>query len=165
MITGSQSIYDNESYKSVKDSICGMNIANSDMCNVFGNLYNAGVAYLFFELLALLFLFVWIFQVIWALMEKPLKKWWIPFLWPGISFFFHLLAICIWAGVTKSNFEDNCLSKNSNNLCSTNGPALAILTVFLYLFFGAIYVFVHIYRDGIVKSSPEKAAEEEERRI
>ena len=159
-ITSSESSWRSMTYDDAKNDICGMNLSNSDLCTIFGNLYSGGAAFLFFELLALLFIFVWIFQVVWALLEKPLIRWWIPFLWPAISFICHILGIAIWAGVTKSGFQDDCLDLNNSQLCSTNGPALAIITVFLYLFFGAIYVFVHVFRDGIVKKEAEAKGEE-----
>lgn len=162
-ITSSNSYWKSMTYKDAKSEICDMNLTDSDLCTIFGHLYSAGAAYLFFELLALIFLFVWIFQVILALLEKPLRKPWIVYIWPSSSFICHIIAIAIWAGITKANFEDDCLNLNSSKICSTNGPALAILTAFLYLFFGAIYVFVHLFRDGIVKSKPEEGNQDLER--
>ena len=153
-ITGGPAQYKDMSYKDAKDSICDA-YPDADLCTVFGNLYSAGAAYLFFELLALIFLFIWIAQVAWALLEKPLNRWWIALLWPSISLLSHIIAISIWAGVTKANFEASCLDLNSTTLCSTNGPALSILTIFLYLGFGCVYVFVHLFRDGIVKKKDE----------
>lgn len=157
-ITGSNKGWKSESYKDIKDEVCDNDDLN-DLCSVFKRLYDAGAAYLFFELLALIFIFVWIGQIIWMLFEKPVNRWWLGLMWPGISLLCHIIAISIWAGVTKAGFEVNCLGMHSTKLCSTNGPALAILVVFLYLGFGMIWAFVLYFRNGVVKKVKEEGEE------
>jgi hypothetical protein len=165
-ITDSNYEWKDLAYNSAKSKVCSLTATGaSTLCSDFDHLYSGGVAYLFFDLLALLFIFVWMGQIAWALMEKPLKRFWIFFIAPGISFLSHIIGLAIWAGVTKAEFEPNCLSLTSNKLCSTNGPALSILTVFLYLFFGAIYAFVHIFRNGIVKKSSDTNQEKEDDKV
>lgn len=171
-ITGSSSHWKDMSYKDAKSDSCDekSEYYNKDLCNVFEDLYSAGAAYLFFEILALLLIFVWIFQVAYALMEKQLlfmgsetgaKRWWLALLWPGISLLCHIIGIAIWAGVTKSEFEVNCLAINSGKICSTNGPSLSILTIFLYLMFGCVYAFMMYFREGIFKKTGSENKEEE----
>ena len=153
-VTGSNKTWKNKAYDKVRDDVCDMD-AYDDLCTVFKRLYDAGAAYLFFELLALIFVLIWIGFVVWMLFEKPVNRWWVGLLWPGISLVCHIIAIAIWAGVTKSGFEMNCLSSSSKKLCSTNGPALSIITVFLYLGFGTIYAFALFFRNGVVKNTNE----------
>jgi hypothetical protein len=158
-VTGSSKRWKNDNYDDVKDKVCDLD-GYDELCTVFKRLYDAGAAYLFFELMALIFVMVWIGFVVWMLFEKPVNRWWLGLLWPGISLLCHILAIAIWAGVTKAGFEVNCLAVHSTKICSTNGPALATLTAFLYLGFGMIFAFALYFRDGVVKSRKGDEAEE-----
>lgn len=151
--TGPESIK-SELYMDLKDSDCE---TLKHLCNTFDVLQTAAGAYVFFELISIIFTFIWMLRVVFHLYEKRFLPDWVSYLWPSLGFLCHILAIIIWAGVTEASFENDCSNLSDEKICSTNGPALAIITVLFWLFYGSIYIFVFLHRNGIEITEKEEA--------
>jgi hypothetical protein len=146
-----------ENYESIKSDECD---ADGDQhhawCSMFEDLHTAGGVFVFFELLSLGLLGLWIARVALCLCRKRMCHDLVAYVFPTAAFFSHMLGLVIWASVSKSGFNADCDAfadgSARTDVCSTNGPALAVLTCLFYLFFGSLYVFVFRHRRGLSKS-------------
>jgi hypothetical protein len=146
-----------ETYDSLKSDECDSSGDEHDAwCSMFKDLQTAGGVFVFFELLSLGLLVLWIGRVLLCLIGKRCCHDIIAYIFPILAFLAHMIGLIIWAAVSKSGFNADCGDfadgSDRTDVCSTNGPALAVLTCLFYIFFGALYAFVFRNRRGIVKA-------------
>ena len=149
--------FDNDAYNKLKDDgSCDTSSVHKSICKAFEDLGSAGSAYFFFEMLAYVFLVVWMIKVVLMLFEKSCcaKLRFLGYVYPIIPFISHLLGLLIWAGISEAKFDDDdCdnsmgLTGEKPTICATHGPALSIFTVFVYLITVVVFIFAY------VKSAP-----------
>lgn len=145
-----------ETYDSLKSDECDADGDEHEAwCTMFENLQAAGGVFVFFELVSFLLLGLWIARVILCLCGKRLCHDLVALVFPITAFLSHMIGLIIWASVSKSGFNADCEDfmdgSSRTDTCSTTGPALAVLTCLLYVFFGALYAFVFRNRRGISK--------------
>mmetsp|Transcript_11927 Transcript_11927/g.11994 ORF Transcript_11927/g.11994 Transcript_11927/m.11994 type:complete len:107 (+) Transcript_11927:366-686(+) len=104
-------------------------------------------------------------RVAFHLMEKRFCKNWVSYLWPSCGFFCHLLGLLIWAGVSDSGYDADCKDVSDKKVCCTNGPTLSVLTCLLWIFYGSIYIFVFLHRNGIEVYEEKDVEMEKEQRL
>lgn len=122
---------------------------SSELSDLFKDLRDGGAAYIFFELLSLLFLNLWAGSVMLMLMnrdENPKVKL-LLYVWPGCALFFHFLALVIWAGVSEAKFDEDCsgftlMDKGKPTVCAGPALALSVATLLFYLIVLAVFYFV-----------------------
>lgn len=119
------------------------------LCNTFEDLNDAGALYVFFDLLSLLFLMGWGTRIVMILLEKHCLPEWTAYFWPSFAFILHLAGLLTWESIADSSFDGDCEDLDPEDrkpLCSTTGPALAVITCVLYIFFIAFFVVAYFFR-------------------
>mmetsp|Transcript_23981 Transcript_23981/g.42483 ORF Transcript_23981/g.42483 Transcript_23981/m.42483 type:complete len:241 (-) Transcript_23981:2199-2921(-) len=142
-----------ETYDDLKSDECDADgDSHEAWCTMFEDLQSAGGVFVFFELLSFGLLGLWIARVCLALCSKRFLPEIVAYIFPAVAFLAHTIGLIIWAAVSKSGFNADCEDfvdgSDRTDTCSTNGPALAVLTCLLYVFFGLLYGFVFRNRRG-----------------
>ena len=130
--------------------------------DLFEELRDGGAAYVFFELLSLLFLNLWAGAVMLLLVNNKNPKVNLAlYAFPGLAFLLHFLALVIWAGVSKAKFDENCsglslLSGGRPTVCA--GPALALSIATLVFYIPVIGVFYFAFCKAKSLDAPRRDA-------
>ena len=131
--------------------------------DLFKDLRDGGAAYVFFELLSLLFLNLWACSVMLLLlsMDQNPKVRLLLYVWPGCALFFHFLGLVIWGGVSKAKFNEDCSSlvltdRSRPTVCA--GPALALSVTTLLCYLLVIGVFYFVFCKARTLEGPSKEA-------
>lgn len=130
-------------------------------CVMFEELKEAGGAFLFFDLVTLIFLLFWTVKLFCLykgakVLQRPR---WLFYVVSAVTGSAHILALIIWGGVTKAAFNADCSGWEPDgsqpDLCSTDGPAIAIAVLVILLLNVVIYWAVQFKSAGPVKT-PEQ---------
>jgi len=139
--------WQDSSYDEIADLICEDGNLSHSLCSMVRHLRDGGAVYVFFELLALVGLFFWMFKVMLLLLERQCfpKLRWLPYTFPVLSVIAHLIALAAWFGVTEASFTDSCDDVNSEtpSLCATNAPALSVFLMLLYFLVTVLFIIPH----------------------
>jgi hypothetical protein len=134
---------------SLEDPYPGIKM-NSAFCDQFNTFYNAGVAFISFDIIATILVLVITTTIIFEylhirLITKFLSLWLSSILLPFATFF-HFLAFVVWAGVVKLKYSDCDFYYNTDtsdkNVCGEKGSSLALGGFFYMLFYSVFYYFV-----------------------
>lgn len=141
--------FNDMSYKEAADAdACDLTLPDyTGYCLMFNDLKSAGGAFLFFDLISVVFLLFWTLKLFFlyrgsVVLQNPR---WLFYVVSTISCTSHILALIIWGGVTSAAFNADCSGWEPNgtrpDLCSTAGPAIAI-TVLIILLLNVILFWV-----------------------
>jgi hypothetical protein len=123
-------------------------------CMMFKELKEAGGAFLFFDLITLIFLLFWTVKLFFLykgaqVLQKPP---WLFYVISAVAGSAHILALIIWGGVTSAAFNADCADWEPDGslpaLCSTDGPAIAIAVLVILLINVVAYWVVQFKSSG-----------------
>lgn len=132
-------------------------------CATFKELKEAGGAFLFFDLIALVFLLFWTVKLFFLyrgaqVLQRPR---WLFYVVSAVTGSAHILALIIWGGVTRAAFNADCSDWEPDgsqpDLCSTSGPALAIAVLVILLLNVVLYWAVQ-FKSNNPAQSPEQGS-------
>ena len=129
-----------------------------DWCDQIQALLDGGAAFITFELITMIFLGLWALLLLLEICAKPLPVY-LGYIPPIVTFFFHFLGFVCWAGVTEAKFEDGCDDfsfPDEEDICTGEGPALALFLFFVLLFMNAIFVVLWVMKG---RGKPEDGKE------
>ena len=152
--------WQDSSYDEIADLICEDDDVNHSLCTMVRHLRDAGAEYVFFELLALVFLFFWMFKVMLLLLERQCfpKLRWLPYTFPVVAVLAHLVALAAWFGVTEASFSESCdeVTSDTPPLCATNAPALSVFLMLLYFLITVLFIIPYCKYMGLYSALSDK---------
>lgn len=133
--------WQDSSYDEIADWICDDANSSDSLCTMMKELRDGGAVYVFFELLALVGLFLWMFKVMLLLLERQCfpKLRFLPYTFPVLGVLAHLIALAAWFGTTEASFSDSC-DELTSSPCATNAPALSVFLMLLYFLVTVLFV-------------------------
>lgn len=162
--------FDNKAYSDLKDdSSCDASDIAKSFCKAFDDLSSAGGVYFFFEMMSMSMLIVWILQVAFLLLAKQCfsRMRWLAYVFPALTLLFHLVGLIIWAGVSEAKFDGDCENSSFDggkpDICATNGPALAVVTVLICAI--AVGVFLFALVKSVVPAEKDAEADKQQPRL
>lgn len=150
--------WNSDSYPNLADRTC--NTDQDAWCDLFEDLTTAGRAFVFFEVLSFISIVFWIHRIALFQLQIKLGPHWLSLVFPGLTLLFHLLAGAIWAGKSGATFKDSCdetVEDDRPDVCSTQGPSIALLVALLLVIVTPVYVLLYFKRHGGVEQSANKA--------
>lgn len=152
VVTSGPDMWEDISYEDLVDNYCEDDANTSDgFCEVFSDIYNGGVAFIFFEVFAMTANLVWIVKVLFLILEKSYGPNWLPYILNGSVLIFHLIALVAWFGSTSAQFGKDCEEvitedEERGDLCATSGAALAVFVMVLFIGITALFIPLYIKR-------------------
>lgn len=138
-----------DSYPNLADRTCNVNL--DGWCDLFEALTTAGRSFVFFEVLSFISIVLWMHRIAMMQLQMRFGPNWLNFVFPATTLLFHFLAGVIWAGVTKAKFSGSCdetVEDDRPDVCSTQGPSIALLVALLLLIVTPMYILLYIKRHG-----------------
>ena len=143
--------WENETYEQLADDYCDMKGEDNEaLCRLFQNLHDAGATYVSFGVMTVICTIGWILKIVFLLLEKKCCKNLVGYVLSGICGVFHLIGLVVWSAVSESKYNVDCdkvVEKGEiGELCNTDGPALALTVMLMYVGITPVFVFVYMKR-------------------
>lgn len=137
----------NETYADLVDDYCdSKGQINQDLCELFKNLQDSGATYVSFGVITVFCTIGWILKIVFLLLEKRFCSNMIGYALSGLCVIFHLIGLVVWSVVSKSKYNADCEEFIEGELCNTDGPALALTVMLLYVVILPVFVYVYKMR-------------------
>lgn len=142
--TDCPSRWQDASYDEIADLICEDDNLLHSLCDMMKDMRDAGAVYVFFELVAIVCLFFWMFKIMLLLLERQCfpKLRWLPYTFPVLTICAHLIALAAWFGITDASFSDSCdnVTDSVPPICATAAPALSVCLMLLYFLITVLFI-------------------------
>jgi hypothetical protein len=147
------------------DDICDSD-ALDGLCDTIKTLYDAGVVFVFFELIVIILIVLWIVFLVIEVVKSQFLPNVVGYIFPAAIFLCHFLGLVCWAGVTEVEWGDcdDTSKDDEESVCGEAGPALAIFIILVFLFVFPAFAFVWWKKDN-VESSSESGSDAERRNL
>ena len=92
----------------------------------------------------------WIGRIVLEIIRKPMGPEWLIYVFAIFTFLCHFLAFVIWAGVSKAKMSGSCDDISvidQEDVCGSDGPALAVFTILILAFITPLFIFVWWKKD------------------
>jgi hypothetical protein len=153
-VTEGPNDWENETYDQLADDYCDMHGEDNEaLCILFKNLHDAGATYVSFGVMNVICTIGWILKIVFLLLEKKCCNNLIGYILSGICGLFQLIGLVVWSAVSESKYNADCdkvVEKGeTGELCNTDGPALALTVMLMYVVITPAFVYVYMKRyDG-----------------
>ena len=126
--------FDSSQYSSLKLSWCNLDqynqtSSNSDICDMFTNLSEAGKISMIFEAVSIVQVFLWAFTMM--LFVRKVKYFGMSYCTSVCGLIAHLISLSAWFSLTHAS-ATSCAGSGPVGLCMSSGPALQIAALLIY---------------------------------
>ncbi|CAG9322581.1 unnamed protein product [Blepharisma stoltei] len=120
-------------------------------CNAFDKVNNAGRVYYWMVSFSLLFLLLWIENLINVLRKKEFGISESNYVWPALCVILNLIGIISWFNISGVTYGANCRVKAGDNdisFCSEEGPTFAIISLICEFFAAMFYCLLYAQKSS-----------------
>ena len=139
---------DGFTYSELKNSLCTLETdLKRAQCETFQDLAESGGIFIIYGVLSITFTMLWMFRVGLSVIHAKLISSWMSYILPALGYSCHILGLIFFSLVSGSTYTNDCTDlnhgKDRTDVCTSNGPAIAVSLLIVYRIIAGAYMFIY----------------------